>query len=278
MDKFDDKKDQCMLCGSKNVRYYFTTSDAIDIYICQDCRVQFMNPQYTDEYLIDYYSRYTNDKSEWEEELFHSHNFCLDIIEGYRNNKGKLFDIGCGYGHLLMQAKKRNWQISGFDVDCRTIERISKTVGSDLLCGDFLKLSFTEENFDVITMLHVIEHLKNPQQYLKIIYSILKKEGIFFLALPNIRSRSAIFKFGLEKIGLRKENRGSYYDTGHHLWYFSPKSIKNTLDKYGFKIIDIRSGRHVKPIKSSVKKYIVENILDRILWRSTMLVVAVKNK
>ncbi len=276
MKKFDDLKKICEICGSTNIRYYFSTSNAIKIYKCSNCKVQFMNPQYSDEYLIDYYSHYTNEKSEWEEELFHSHNFCLDIIEKYLNTKGSLFDIGCGYGHLLIQAKKRGWQINGYDIDCKTTERVGKTIDIELLCGNFTKLNFSEESFDVITMLHVIEHLKNPQEYLQLIFKILKKDGIFFLALPNIRSRSAVFKFYLEKIGMRKKNRGSYYDTSHHLWYFSQKSIRNCLTNSGFTIINMRSGRHVKPIKSKVKKYIVENILDKILWRSTMLVVAKK--
>jgi 2-polyprenyl-3-methyl-5-hydroxy-6-metoxy-1,4-benzoquinol methylase len=235
-----------------------------------------MNPQYCDEYLADYYSKYLSEKPEYDKGLFYSHNFCLDLIEKIRSNKGSLLDVGCGYGHLISYAKNRGWQVLGFDIDCAAVERISKQINVKILCGDFTKLKFNPETFDVITMLHVIEHLKHPVEYLSIISKLIKKQGVFFLALPNIRSRAAITKFYLERLGFRKKWKGNYYDTAHHLWYFNPKSIKYILQKLGFKVVDIRSGRHVKPIKFEVKKYVIEKISDRILWRSTMLITTIK--
>jgi 2-polyprenyl-3-methyl-5-hydroxy-6-metoxy-1,4-benzoquinol methylase len=276
MKKFDTLIQQCKLCGSKNIIKLFRTSDGIDIYICSNCKIQFMNPQYSIEYLADYYSKYTNEKSEWDQELFYSHSFCLDLIEEYLPLKGKFFDVGCGYGHLLKLAEKRGWTAVGYDIDCSTVQRISNETGIKIYCGNFSQLNMSEGKFDVVSMLHVIEHLKEPNIYLEIISKILKDDGIFFLALPNIKSRSAVLKYFLERIGLRRTKIGAYYDTGHHLWYFSPDSIKFTLKKFGFKVIDMRSGRHVKPIKYKFKKYVVENIFDKILWRSTMLVMARK--
>ena len=278
MKKFDPLKEKCELCGSTDIHHFFSTASSINIFKCYACKIKFMNPQYTDEYLADYYSKYTHTDSEWNEELFLSHQFCLNLIEQHNNSKGKLFDIGCGYGHLIDLARKRGWEAIGYDVDCSTVDRIKYKLNLQIYCGDFLKLELEENYFDVITMLHVIEHLKNPQDYLKIISHILKDNGIFFLALPNINSRSAIFKSFLERLGFRKKNKGAYYDTDHHLWYYSPASIKNTLGRFGFEVIDMRSGRHVKDIKSKLKIFIVENILDKILWRSTMLVTARKAK
>ncbi len=276
MQKFDPLKEKCDLCGSTDIHHFFTTASPINIYKCSSCKIKFMNPQYTDEHLADYYSKYTHSASEWNEELFLSHQFCLNLIEGFTKSKGRLFDIGCGYGHLIEVAKKRGWEATGYDVDCATVERIKNKLGLEIYCGDFLKLKLENNYFDVITMLHVIEHLKNPHEYLNIISKTLKNNGTFFLALPNINSRSAVFKGFLEKLGLRKNNKGAYYDTDHHLWYYSPASIKNTLGRFGFEVIDMRSGRHVKQIRSTIKKYMVENIFDKILWRSTMLVTAKK--
>lgn len=45
--------------------------------------------------------------------------------------------------------------------------------------GDF------EETFDVITMFHVFEHLKNPGKWLDEIARALKPRGILFIEVPN---------------------------------------------------------------------------------------------
>lgn len=276
MNKFDQLKNHCELCGSKKISLYFTTADLINIYKCHTCGVQFMNPSYSDEYLVDYYSKYLNEELEYDDKLFYSHNFCLDLIEKIHPSKGSLLDVGCGYGNLISYAKKRGWQSLGYDIDCVAVKRISKRINVEILCGDFTELKFNSEKFDVITMIHVIEHLKHPVEYLSLISELIQKRGVFFLALPNIRSRAAITKFYLERMGFRKKWRGNYYDTAHHLWYFDPKSIRFLLQKLGFKVVEVRSGRHVKPMKFEFKKYIVEKISDRILWRSTMLITTIK--
>jgi len=40
----------------------------------------------------------------------------LDFVERYLPDRGQLFDIGCGTGTYLNQARERGWQVKGLDV------------------------------------------------------------------------------------------------------------------------------------------------------------------
>ena len=276
MKKFDPIIPKCKICGSNKLFKFHFTSDELIIYKCQNCRVQFLNPQYSNEYLEQLYSKYTIDQSGNNESLYRSHNDCLIMIEKFSKNKNNLFDIGSGNGHLISLAKKRGWDPIGYDVDCTTVSKIKSKLGIEILCGDFLNLNIPAEKYEVVTMLHVIEHLKEPILYLNKVKEILVPEGVLFLALPNIHSRSANLKLILEKLKIKRKNIGAYYDTGHHLWYFTPKTIRHILEKNGFNVKLIYSGSSSSVYQSKFKRTLSEKIISNIFWPSNMALIAIK--
>jgi SAM-dependent methyltransferase len=276
MDKYDKKLTVCKICGSDNIHKYHEDFNGNVIFICESCKVQFMNPQYSDEYLKEYYSKYTKEEPEWDEPLNYGHNFHLDLIEKYISHKGSFLDIGSGKGHLLKQAKKRGWECYGYDVDCSSVEYFSKKLGIKIFCGDFEKIKWIPDSFDVISMHHVFEHLKEPISYLNVINSVLVRGGILFIVIPNIKGVSSKLKFKLEKMGIRKTNIGKYYDTSHHLFFYEPKTLSNILLNNGYKILHIRSGHKVRPYQSMLKRYFLRNFSEKIPWKSTFMLIAKK--
>lgn len=271
MEKFDKELDKCVLCGSKDIYHYHTAADNIKIFRCNNCDVQFMNPRYSDEYLADYYSHYTKDEPQWEEPLLYCHDYYLSLVEKYAD-KGTMLDFGSGKGYMLISAIKRGWKAEGYDVDKEWNDTLSKKLGVEIKSGDFLNLEWNMK-FDLVTMHHVIEHLKDPGKVVNKINGLLKPGGILFIVLPNINSRSAIFKKTLEKAGVRKKNIGAYYDTGHHLFYFTPKSLKNFLQGRGFEVLTSKSGHAARPNQSKLKRFYMRNIGDNFMWKSTFLMV-----
>jgi 2-polyprenyl-3-methyl-5-hydroxy-6-metoxy-1,4-benzoquinol methylase len=274
MKKFDEELHSCVLCGSPEIFLYHLISDNINIFKCKNCKTQFMNPQYTDEYLKNYYSSYSSDEPKWEEALLYCSDYYLSIIEKYIKT-GRLLDIGTGKGYMLSAAKKRKWHAEGYDVDKQWNEMVSKKLNVNLRSGDFNSLNW-EAKFDVVIMHHVIEHLKNPVHYLNKIHELLNKDGILFLVLPNINSRSAVIKRMLEKTGMRKSNIGAYYDAVHHLFYYTPATISRCVEGSGFKVIFKKSGHAARPNQFRLKRFYMRNISDWLLWKSTFLVVCRK--
>jgi 2-polyprenyl-3-methyl-5-hydroxy-6-metoxy-1,4-benzoquinol methylase len=274
LEKFDKELDRCVLCGSKDIYHYHTVSGGIKIYKCKSCGVQFMNPQYSDEYLSGYYSKYTKDEPQWEEPLLYYPDYYLSLIKKY-TDKGRLLDIGSGKGYLLESAFKRGWETEGYDLDESWNKKLSKKLNIEIKSGNFPELTW-DKIFDVVIMHHVIEHLKNPVLYIDKIKILLKEGGLLFLVQPNINSRSAIFKRTLEKTGIRKTNVGAYYDTNHHLFYYTPAPLKLFLSKNGFEVLSVKSGHAARPDQSKLKRFYLRNISDKMLWKSTFLMICRK--
>lgn len=125
-------------------------------------------------------------------------------------------------------------------------------------------------------MHQVLEHLKAPKDMLNQLLSKLKKEGVIFIAVPNIGSFSAKLKFFLESIGLRKKRIGRYYDTDHHLFYYTPKVLKKLLTDMGLDVLHVTGCHKVRPGQSKIICFIKKYTWEKLLLGSVFLVVAKK--
>ena len=143
--------------------------------------------------------------------------------------------------------------------------------------GNFFELNLTSSENDCIYLDQVLEHLKNPQDYLNEFQRILKPGGILFIASPNIKSFSSQFKIIFGKLGLKKQ-RGRHYDTWHHMFYYNPTELSKLLEnKFGFECQLKGNDVFVLPESSSFRKGFIRimTILP-IIWRSTFYLIAKK--
>ena len=274
--KFDEKLHNCMVCNSKNIKSYLLDFHDINIDKCKDCGFQFMNPQYSNDYLNEYYSQYSQDDdyNYWREATFYGHRFYLSLVEKHIQ-PGKLLDIGCGNGHLLEAAKSRGWSISGYDVDEKSTRRVADRLNEKIYSGNFFTNDLGE-NYDLICMHQVLEHVKDPNAYLSKTYELLKDNGYLFIAVPNIKSLANRFKRLMERIGIRRKNIGKYYDTNHHLTYFEPNTLVKLLEKHNFSALYKRNCHSVRPKQSNLTRFIMRNITDHIFAKSAFLIIARK--
>jgi 2-polyprenyl-3-methyl-5-hydroxy-6-metoxy-1,4-benzoquinol methylase len=109
----------------------------------------------------------------------------LDLIAKYKKS-GTLLDIGAGSGILVEIALKRKYIAKGVEpskwLQKRAEERkIPITLG--IFPNDVIK-----GNFDVITLVDVIEHVDNPKKLVTDIRNQLSDDGIFVMVTPDVRS------------------------------------------------------------------------------------------
>lgn len=99
----------------------------------------------------------------------------------------KLLEIGCGVGAQILELHKRYPQlhITGMDINpvqidkARTILKENRVNDSriHLFSGDIQQLLDSEERFDDILLVWVLEHVNNPLELLKNAKKLLKKGG-----------------------------------------------------------------------------------------------------
>ena len=81
-------------------------------------------------------------------------------------------DIGCGDGYFLQRSP------------CRAAVGIDMRIGDPPIAPG-APLPFDDETFDLVTMLAVIEHVKNPQFVITEIARVLRRKGRLVLTTPK---------------------------------------------------------------------------------------------
>lgn len=148
------------------------------------------------------------------------------------NTKNRLLDLGCGNGAFLLRARSASWDVVGVDFDPRAV-KAACSQGLDVRLGGVETLDPSIDQFDIITLSHVIEHVHHPVEILQACYKLLKPGGHLWLETPNIASEGHRL-FGENWRGL---------EPPRHLVLFTLKSMCNTLSAAGFLQVEVQAYR-----------------------------------
>lgn len=99
---------------------------------------------------------------------------------------GTLLDIGCGNGSFLREFSITfpNWKMVGAELDDRNRPVIESIPGvTKLHCGPLEEL---RDRFDLIVMIHSLEHIPNPIEFLISLRTLFKETGSFLAEVPDI--------------------------------------------------------------------------------------------
>ncbi|MEO9662892.1 MAG: class I SAM-dependent methyltransferase [Maribacter dokdonensis] len=147
----------------------------------------------------------------------------LSLINKYANTSKTILDIGCGTGEFLTNARKNNWNTLGVEINDEARNKSSKK--------NITTYKFVEEvkssQFNIITLWHVLEHLKDLNGTITKISSLLDTDGTLIIAVPNYKSYDANYY----------KEYWAAYDTPRHLWHFSQKSISTIFENHNLKVV-----------------------------------------
>jgi SAM-dependent methyltransferase len=217
-------------------RFFATTEREFDVVECADCGLIRLFPFPSDEELRTFYPA-----SYW---------FSPDgqtsggVVERYRRfvlgdhvrfvaeavkhaPRGVALDIGCGgalFSHLL---KKRGVRVAGLDF-ALDAARVAWRQNGVPVANALLEMSpLRAESCSVITMFHVLEHLKDPAAYLNEAFRALKPGGRLIVQVPNASSWGFLL-FGPNWLGV---------DVPRHLFNFRARDMGSLLQFCGFELL-----------------------------------------
>ncbi|MGD0919405.1 MAG: class I SAM-dependent methyltransferase [Thermodesulfobacteriota bacterium] len=209
---------------------------------CASCRFIYLSPRPTNESLFRFYQTYLpEDESSiqsWERMMEPVFKRAAHLIQ-QRKGKGRLLDVGAGFGFFLAEMRKQGWDVVGVEISQKAIDHARDILGLTVHPGPLEKVGFPGSYFDVVSGFYVIEHLPDPMAFLKECYRILKPGGLLLLRYPH----TTPIKNLLHLLGI--SNR--LYDLPAHLADFSSEMIQQCLDKAGFEGCQHMIGGHTLP-------------------------------
>lgn len=106
----------------------------------------------------------------------------LDLIELIQPS-GTLVDLGCAFGYLVKEARKRSYLAFGLDISSYALTQEPEISG--LVKADIQKLPLRSASFDIVALFDVLEHLTQPHLALTETLRILKPEGLVIGTTPD---------------------------------------------------------------------------------------------
>src|SRR5471032_1839448 len=139
---FDAPLKSCRLCNSVDVDLFDTDFRGVRTDRCHNCGVLFMNPQYTDRYLDELYSRYNAPTAREEFGELPKSELALEAKRDANIDRimrftpaGRFLSIGTGSGDEIRAALGRGWTAEGYDVDAESNAVVARRYGVQMHSG-----------------------------------------------------------------------------------------------------------------------------------------------
>jgi SAM-dependent methyltransferase len=161
---------------------------------------------------------------------------------------GRLLDVGCGHGWYVRILGDWGWDACGVEHDRGVARRGRALYAVRILDGGLEEQRFPDQSFDFVTLRHVFEHVSDPLATLAECRRILKPGGLLGLATPNGRSLGSRW-FGRSWRGLTPP---------WHLHLFGPRSLRQVLQRAGFRVVALRttavSAHWIYPVSKQIRE------------------------
>lgn len=179
------------------------------------------------------------------------------LISFHREYKRySMLDVGAAAGFLVDIADFFGWKATGVEPDVHFSEWGRTNLGVDIRTC-MLEGADLDTKYDAIVSSEVIEHVKNPLQFLNTISEHILPEGVLLLTTPNLDA-------SLLQDAHNKKAKASIFHT-LHIIIFSKRSLEKILKMAGFDHVVVFTEEHddLRLIAVASKKTPVE--LPRIL-------------
>jgi 2-polyprenyl-3-methyl-5-hydroxy-6-metoxy-1,4-benzoquinol methylase len=235
-------RQKCPNCPESPTNPIFVASEGGLIVQCSSCGLQFAE-EYPEIESADseiYGSEYFRASLEEQGRRMRIFGELLAEVESVIHRKGRLLDVGTGEGTLLLAAVERGWEAEGTEIASVMVHHIREKFGLTVHQGVLEDLDLPPRSFDAIIMNHVLEHVRDPRTTLEKVAELLSPGGVVRIEVPNLVSLSNRGKNFQSRHRLKK-NPWKHYSTDHHFWFFTPKTLRATLETAGLFPLAIRA-------------------------------------
>jgi 2-polyprenyl-3-methyl-5-hydroxy-6-metoxy-1,4-benzoquinol methylase len=252
----------CNLCGNSKTKLLFIKDNYRHVR-CNSCGLIYVNPRLKDskETLDSFYAPGENSESlikslfDRDYSLKRQKIFCAELKKMERYRKlNRILDIGCSFGGFLNASGKCGWNAKGIEVVYEVGKYGKELYGLDIFFGTLDEAQLKPSSFDVIRLNNVIEHIHFPVEFLSNVNKLLREGGLLTVSTTNYDSFSVLI-CGKEWI---------YFDGQHHIYLFTPSTLKKLLEKSGFTTILLNTkGVHIR-VKDDASHNPVKEILFKL--------------
>jgi 2-polyprenyl-3-methyl-5-hydroxy-6-metoxy-1,4-benzoquinol methylase len=170
----------------------------------------------------DFYKNYFNfERNHWWSRV--RNDLIFDLIQRYkRNSAPEVFDYGCGSGYLVGRLQAKGILAYGGDVSSEAVSSGLNEGIANLAVIDDQTIGYSDNKFDFVLAMDVLEHLENEGSAVREIERVLKPGGMAIITVPAYK-----FLWGIQD------------EVSHHFRRYTASSIVGAIENNS-KLVVIR--------------------------------------
>lgn len=157
----------------------------------------------------------------------------ISVIRKLAPPPAKVLDIGSREGDFLFHIQKNGYAVQGIEISTDYAAFASKRTGADVFSGtldEYVALKKRDQQFDVVTMWDVIEHLPDPAAALKLIHGIQPVNGILGISTVNLANYRYL-RHGPKWRG--------FFESQEHIFFFEAGTLSSLMKKCGYRPVKV---------------------------------------
>ena len=238
--------DQCPLCGGAEFAplnqygprclvgdYHITTGHVENVW-CRRCGGGWNRLMMADADLAAFYAGYTKKTASSEEDdlLFGTDEAEVETLTDSQarflashvhDADGRVLDVGCGKGSFLRGFARLHpsWRCVGVEPSREEADLARQGGGIQVVEGMFGSVALEPGSFDLVAIMHVLEHVSRPVETLRELHRLLRPGGRVFIEVPNPCDLNMFYDLLLFE----------------HLHHFTPETLAWLATREGFEVV-----------------------------------------
>tara|TARA_B100000579_G_scaffold380605_1_gene348610 strand:+ start:7744 stop:8919 length:1176 start_codon:yes stop_codon:yes gene_type:complete len=203
---------KCPCCKKNSIKRLFNygapKKKNISLSICKNCDHIFFDNLISQKKLKKYYTNKFSLKST-KFDAVTPHQKYVKILKKLNTNKNlKILDVGCGTGDMLYGLKVKGYS-NLFGVELNKSRKKLASSKLQNIYSDIMKVK--KIKFDVIFLNHVLEHVVDINNFIKLLSSMLRKNGKLIINVPNSLYENILYQISYHA-HIHKFSKNSLYN------------------------------------------------------------------
>lgn len=184
-----DNTIKCTYCNSSNVFISWELRNKFHLASCHTCQGKFSWPRPTPSELATYYNSLSSIryKQQTAKKSAKDAAQLAETIKKHHPTASNVLEVGCSTAYYLYGLLQHGYGVVGSELSAEAAGLAEKWYGVKVFPDEFPSEDYFNE-FDVVIIYHVIEHVPFPVEFYEKAKQFLRKGGILLIETPNYDS------------------------------------------------------------------------------------------